>query len=138
MRSIIEAVNSRISQHIFSEGGELPLKGHYEKIGGGNGWIMVKETGPASRMAMYNDGIKAFVAQVSVKPNGNSVYVIGRKSVWTPFDIPKLYQKFNEAENELIKNGNLWGGSDTIGGSPRETGSSLSTEDLTRIIKEQI
>jgi hypothetical protein len=134
MRSIIESVEARISSHIIGEGAELPLEGHYEKIGGGPGWTLTKETGPASRMAMYNDGISAFAALVAEKPDGSFVYTLGRRSVWTPFNLQKLYPRLNEEEPNIISDSNKWGGSDTIGGSPRDTASKLSPKKLQEII----
>ena len=134
MRSIIESVEARISSHIIGEGAELRLEGHYEKIGGGPGWTLTKETGPASRMAMYNDGISAFAALVAEKPDGSFVYTLGRRSVWTPFNLQKLYSRLNEEEPNIISDSNKWGGSDTIGGSPRDTASKLSPKKLQEII----
>jgi hypothetical protein len=134
MRSVIESVEARISSHIIGEGAELRLEGHYEKIGGGPGWTLTKETGPASRMAMYNDGISAFAALVAEKPDGSFVYTLGRRSVWTPFNLQKLYSRLNEEEPNIISDSNKWGGSDTIGGSPRDTASSLSPKKLQEII----
>ncbi len=137
MRSIIESVSGRISEHIFDKGGEIALEGHYKKIGGGQGWTMTQETGPASRMAMYNDGIKAFVTLVSEK-DGSFVYVLGRKSPWTKFDIPKFYAMLNEQEKEIVDENNRWGGSDIIGGSPRSTGSKIPPDELQEIINSEI
>lgn len=134
MRNVIESVESRINVHIFGEGSELALDGNYEKIGGGNGWTLTRETGHASRMAMYNDGVSAFATLVAEKPDGSFVYVLGRRSVWTPFDILKLYSGLNEEERKIVHENNRWGGSDTIGGSPRETGSKLSPERLQVLI----
>ena len=98
---------------------------------------MVRETGPASRMAMYNDGIRAFAALVAEKPNGN-VYSLGRRSVWVPFDLGRLYQRLNEIESNIVNDNNQWGGSDTIGGSPRQTGSQLSPRELETKINDII
>ena len=134
MRNVMESVEARINNHIFGEGRELALEGHYEKIGGGEGWSFVRETGPASRMAMYNDGICAFASLVAEKPDGSRVYTLGRKSVWVPFDLRLLYEKLNQEEAEMIGPNNLWGGSDTIGGSPRETGSMIEPERLQELI----
>src|SRR3989338_8383464 len=136
MRNVVEAVEGRINAHIFGESGELALEGHYERIGGGNGWTFVRETGSASRMAMYNDGICAFAALVAEKPNGSRVYTFGRRSVWVPFDIPALYKRLNKEEGDLVDPNNQWGGSDTIGGSPRETGSRIEPKKLQQIINE--
>jgi len=138
MRSVIESVEDRISSHITGEGSELCIEGHYEKIGGGPGWTLTKETGPASRMAMYNDGISAFAALVAEKPDGSFVYTIGRRSVWTSFNLQKLYARLNEEEPNITGNGNKWGGSDTIGGSPRYTASKLSPKKLQEIINATV
>jgi hypothetical protein len=134
MRKIIEFVEDRIDRYFLDKSGELPLKGNYETIGGGAGWTFTKETGPASRMAMYNDGITAFAALVVEKSDGSFVYTLGRRSVWTPFYLQKLYVRLNEEESHLVTDSNRWGGSDTIGGSPRDTGSRLSPERLQEII----
>ncbi len=134
MRTAIESVEDRIDKYVIGEGDELPLEGHYEKIGGGSGWTLTRETGPASRMAMYNDGITAFAALVAEKKGGSYVYTLGRRSVWTPFNLQKLYSRLNEEEPDIVNAHNKWGGSDTIGGSPRETGSRLSPGRLEEMI----
>ncbi len=134
MRGIFKAVEERIDLYCVDESGENSLKEDYEIIGGGMGWTFTKETGPASRMAMYNDGITAFAALVAEKSDGSFVYTLGRRSVWTPFNIQKLYARLNEEESDIVTESNRWGGSDTIGGSPRDTGSKLSPERLQKII----
>ena len=135
MRNVIESVEARISTHIFDNGGiELALEGHYEMIGGGQGWSLTKETGPASRMAMYSDGIAAFVALVAEKPDGSFVYTIGRKSVWIPFSLTQIYAKLNQIEKAIVTSTNKWGGCNTIGGSPRLTGSKIPPRELEKII----
>ena len=42
------------------------------------------------------------------------------------------------AEAEIVTSGNMWGGSDTIGGSPRQTGSRLKPEELQKIINDTL
>ena len=138
MRMIIESVEDRISRHIAGENSEIPLEGRYEKIGGGPGWTLTKETSPASRMAMYNDGIAAFAALVATNADGSFVYALGRRSVWTRFNLQKIYSRLNEEESHIVTDKNKWGGSNTIGGSPRETGSNLSPGKLQAIINSLI
>jgi hypothetical protein len=133
MRIIIESVEGRIGRYVIGEGSELPLEGHYERIGGGSGWALTREKGPASRMAMYNDGITAFAALVAEK-DGSYVYTLGRRSVWTPFNLQRLYSRLNVEESDIVNDQNKWGGSDTVGGSPRETGSRLPPGRLEEII----
>jgi len=135
MESVIDSVGARITDHTLGKGDELLLEGNYEKIGGGSGWSLVKETGPASRLAMYNDGLSAYVALVAEKQDGSYVYTIGRKSVWTPFCNEKIYAHLNNVEADIVKEGNNWGGSDTIGGSPRQTGSKLAPHEVEEQVK---
>ncbi|MBS3140666.1 hypothetical protein J4405_00810 [Candidatus Woesearchaeota archaeon] len=136
VRNIIETVSGRITEHVFNGGQELALEGHYEVIGGGDTWKLTKETGPASRMAMYNDKIKAFISLVGEK-DGRFFYVMGRKSVWVPFDIPALYKYLNGIDTGITDN-NKWGGSNTIGGSPRLTGSSLDPNSIEIAVKKKL
>jgi hypothetical protein len=133
MKDIIEAVEKRINEHIINGGQELSLEGHYDIIGGGPGWKLIKEIGPASRMAMFADGIVAYIALLS-ENSGSYVYTIGRRSVWSSFDINKLYDLLNIEESNIITDDNKWGGSNTVGGSPRKTGSKLPPQKLQEII----
>lgn len=141
MKSLIDNVCSRISQYVNLESEEKGMVGQYEIIGGkpGNdGWCLVEETGSSARLALFNNGISAFVSVLGQREDGNYNYVIGKKSVWIPFPVEELYKKLNEAEGKSIKNGNRWGGSNTIGGSPRETGSKLQPKQLEKIINDFI
>ena len=138
MRNVMESVNRRISEYIFGSAGEIPLEGNYERIGGGVGWTFTRETGPASRMAMYNDGINAFASLVSERSDGNFVYVLGRRSVWSPFDLRKIFRTLNKLDASVVTDANRWGGSDTIGGSPRQTGSTIPPSRLQEIIESSL
>jgi hypothetical protein len=134
MEKIIESVCQRITAHVLGDQSQLSLKGTYKRLGGGKNWAMVKESGPYSRAALFSNHVNAFVSLLSIRPDGSFVYTIGRTSVWIPFDILKLYKELNKQEKVMISKNNRWGGSDTIGGSPRETGSSLSPKEVERII----
>ncbi|MCB1190827.1 MAG: hypothetical protein H7A23_07880 [Leptospiraceae bacterium] len=137
MRNIIEAVEVRITKHIYNEGEELALEGHFERLGGGTIWAFTNETGPASRMAMYEAGVNAFASVVAEKEDGSRVYTLGRASVWVPFDLPRLFKALNKEEAKYVEIGpmNKWAGSDTIGGSPRQTGSKIEPKKLQEIIE---
>lgn len=140
MRSIVEAVEQRISRYVFGDGGEeIALEGTYERIGGGPGWAFTKENSPASRRAMYQDGITAFVSLVAQKPDGSNVYVLGRRSAWDPFDLPGFYPALNSAEPPgLVTETNRWDGGDTTGGSPRLTGSKQMPAQVEAVINTLI
>ncbi len=139
MRDIVEAVHGRIEQYLFEECGEIALEGHYERIGGGKKWSLVKETGPAARMALYNDKINAFVSLLGENGGGTLRYTVNKRSPWTPFDNKKVYDICNEEEKILgleITEENKWGGSDLSGGSPRDTGSLIKPDRLEKILND--
>ena len=140
MRNIIESVHGRITEHVMGKGKEMALEGFFKKVGGGDGWSLTEETGPSSRLAMFNEGVKAYIAIVG-RMNDNYVYTIGRLSEWIQFPLERLYDRLNKEEEEAgnkITESNRWGISNTIGGSPRETGSVLSPEKLQEIVNDEL
>jgi hypothetical protein len=136
MVGVIERVCSRITSHTLGRGEEIALDTRYEKIGGGDGWMMIVEHGPHARSALCAAGVRAFVA-VHAHDDGSSTYSLGRMSPFVRFPLDELYERLNEAEG--IAPGEAgWGGSNTIGGSPREGGSRLAPEEVSRIIYEHL
>jgi len=133
MRNIIEAVCSRISEYTLGRGKTIRLDTRYEEVGGGVGWVMIKELGPFARSELFAKGVHAFV---SVRDRGNEHYdyTLGRTSPFIDFPIEHFYKVLNDAEELNGNEGNHWGGGDTIGGSPRKTGSKIKPDDLIRII----
>ncbi|MGM5483469.1 MAG: hypothetical protein ACQER9_00965 [Nanobdellota archaeon] len=134
MKNIVSDVEKRIDAYIVDKSEKIKLKGHYKVLKEGNGWTMVKETGPESRLAMYDDGINAFISIIAERLDGSRVVTLGRKSEWIPFYIEEAYKRLNEAEKEIISNDNCWSGSNLYGGSPRKTGTKLSLEKICEII----
>lgn len=128
---IITDVCNRIMEHIHGNSQEIALDTNYEVLETGKGFSLVKEIGFDSRTGMFSDGIKAFVSIVNDRGNGHYDYVIGKMSPFVPFNIPSCLKALNEAEGNDT---DLWGGSNTIGGSPRVTGSKLTPEQVISII----
>lgn len=131
-RSIIEDVESRILRHITGSGGELPLDTRYARLGGGKGWALVKEIGAQARTGMFADGIQAFISW-RPRPDGRNAYVVGRMSPFIPFNCRSIFAACNSVDNILEEQ---WGGSDTIGGSPRVKGSKISPGEMERIVTD--
>ena len=133
-RGVIEDVEHRIACHLVGTGHEIALDSRFEIVGGGHGWKMVQEIGAQARTGMFADGIRAYVS-VRHRPDGRYTYVLGRMSPFVPFDIIALFAKLNELD---ATGEDRWGGSNTVGGSPRVAGSSLSPEELTRVINDAL
>ena len=138
-QEIIDEVGHRIQENINGTGGTRVLNPgmlRYRKIGGGPGWSMIVEEGEYGRRGAIDDGIEAFLS-VQERPDGRYAYTIGRISEWIPFDVAGLLNYLNQAEilSEAV---DRWGGSDTIGGSPRIAGSDLPPPRVERVINEFI
>lgn len=127
---VIFDVEQRILNYLLGKAGVSTMNMSYKRIGGGKIWSMVIETGFHARTAMMSAGIKAFVS-VRHRDTNTYTYSIGKMSNYIPFDVLKLLETLNKAEgNEKDK----WGGSNTIGGSPRVDGSKLPPSKVEEII----
>lgn len=139
--NVIELVEHRIMAHITGAGKSVPLDTRYERLGGGSGWAMVNELGVNARTGMFADGISSYVA-VRERRGGGHTYTVGKMSPFVPFDVLFLLDRLNDAEldkrhqldpmiNSLRE---FWGGSDSVGGSPRISGSLLTPEEVQKVV----
>ncbi|MBR9703138.1 hypothetical protein GOV10_03820 [Candidatus Woesearchaeota archaeon] len=140
MRVVFDATHKRIYDYLTGKEptGEYTIPEELRKfdiLHQGTDWILTQEYSQMSRIKMFREGHKRFIALLG-ESNSRYRYSIGRKSEWVDFDLKTLYKMLNKVEAELVYHGNLWGGSNTIGGSPRFTGSHLPPEELFRIIEE--
>ncbi len=141
--NVIEHVEHRIMAHITGAGKSVPLDTRYERIGGSNGWAMVREIGANARTGMFADGVTAYVT-VRERHDGRFTYTIGKMSPFVPFDVQLVLDRLNDAEHDkklssdpnALPGGDFWGGSDSVGGSPRVGGSALTPEEVAAIVKE--
>jgi hypothetical protein len=130
--AVVEEVEQRILRHITGRGRRLPLDTRYDKIGGGPNWVLIHEIGPQARTGVFADGIRAYVS-VRQRLDGKWSYTVGRMSPFIPFDVPTILQALNRAEGDCEE---PWGGSNTVGGSPRVGGSRLPPGQVEQIINE--
>jgi len=135
-KSIILDVEHRIMQHVTGHGSSISLDTRYDIIGGGSGWVMVKEIGAHARTGMFGDGIKAYVS-VRERKDNRWTYTLGKLSPFIPFDLIKLTEVFNK-EDFAVTTLDKWGGGNNIMGSPRVGGSLLDPEMLSQLIKESL
>lgn len=131
-RSIVDDVCGRISQHIVGRGDAIALSVNYDVIGGGKRWQMVVERGAQARTKMFADGVRAFISQ-SDHGEGRYTYSVGRMSTFIPFPVPEILEALNDAEGCTD---DRWGGAETIGGSPRISGSRLNREEVTEVVED--
>ena len=136
-RAVVEDVVGRVERHVVGRGSEVPLDVRYDRIGGGAGWTMVREVGNEARTGLHADGVLAFVS-VRERRDGRHTYVVGRTSPFVAFPVRRVLDACNSVESALAGDlgGDVWGGSDEIGGSPRAAGSRLTPDLVERIVRE--
>lgn len=127
---VIDEVEKRILDFIDGRGQTMELDTSYYECLTFPTWRMVHEIGSNARIGLFRDGINAFVT-LRALPNKRFIYSIGRWSNWIPFPIPRIIEQLNIAENSAD---DRWGGSPTIGGSPRVNGSKLLPMEVAEII----
>lgn len=129
-RLVIDSVGRRIVDYLENKGQSLARDTRYERLGGGQGWALVREIGSESRVGMIADGIRAYVS-VRRLSGAAWAYSIGRVSPFVPFDVPHILRELNAAEDPQR---GTWGGGNLVGGSPRLYGSALPPPDVSRLI----
>lgn len=138
MRHCVEAVHARLQAALMGQAGRRAMRTDakilYESP---HGYAIIDETGGnEARYALFAKGLNAFVSRVSSR-DGRSVYSIGRRSRYIDFPLPEIYPLLTEAEIAGLTKVTIvspWGGSDIIGGSPRQGGSALTTTRIAEII----
>ena len=132
-RGVIEDVAHRIGLHIVGQGQSQPLDLRYETVTNGGCFSVVREVGAQARLALFGDGITAFVALRA----DDTVAAIGRKSTDIPFHLDRIFRALNEREG--CESGEAWGPvveGATVGGPPRLSGTSLSLDEICDVIRE--
>jgi hypothetical protein len=132
-RSVIEDVSRRIEQHIVGQGGEVNIDTRFDRLGGGRGWALVREVGAQAKTGLFAEGIRAYVS-ARERPDGRWTYVVGRMSPFVRFDLAAIYKACNAVDGG--DTADVWGGSNTVGGSPRVRGSAMSPEELAKVVDE--
>ena len=135
MRRLVAQVHKRIAQTIFGRVKEITLDTRYEVMHQSTCWTMVRELGGQARIAMVEDGVRAFISFLG-ENEGRYRYVIGRLSHFVPFPIYDIFVALNEADGISAWDQDRWGGSDSIGGSPRERLSQLSPEEVVKVVED--
>lgn len=137
---VIESVCSRITAYVMGHGQRIQLDCKYTVLETNKGWSMVSETGAHARSALFANGIKAFVS-VSEPLGDKRTYTVCKLSQFiSGFDVPSILEALNFAERQKrgvnSLNGDVWGGGDIVGGSPRVSGSVLTPSEVSGVVKE--
>jgi hypothetical protein len=125
-QNVIDNVCQRIMLHITGNSHSIDLDINYNVDYRSATWSLVEEKGRDDRMAYWDDGIKAFIAYRK-RVDGNYTYTVGKMSPFIDFNISGILSKLNQLEEG-------WGGSNTIGGSPRTVGSKINPQEIIVIV----
>jgi hypothetical protein len=131
LRDNLEAVIGRLNTYLMGSSGEVDLDTRYEILHDSPHYKIVNEIGGnEARYYLFSQGMDAFVSLVAQRPDGRFVYTVGRRSRYIPFPVPKLYKAYNQAEGIGLDARQGFNGSDIIGGSDRNYGSSLTWKEI--------
>ncbi len=139
MKNLMQNIFSRIKAHLDGKSHEIELDNDYAILHGKpqDKFVLVKENSAYSRAKIIRDGIKVFASLVR-ENNGIYKYTLGKISDFIPLSLPEIYDFLNKFENIKPDDADRWGGSQTIGGSPRIKESKIRPEKLFELIKNCI
>lgn len=132
MLILLQALMDNIMKYAIGQGQKIGADMRYELIKSGTGWAMVKEIGRQARYGLFKDGINCYVIYLGQNSQGNHRFVIGKRSnmVSPVFNLIVFYAYLNMLEGISQSCNDCWGGSDSIGGSPRNSGSKFKPDEL--------
>lgn len=122
--SIITDVELRIMEYILGNAGHVDVDTSYETLGGGHGWLLIRETGSHAKTGVFGDGYRAYVSVRDRPEPEKFTYSIGKVAFFN-LNMERLFVELNVLEG-TTNDQDHWGGGDTVGGSPRVAGSRLT------------
>jgi DNA-binding transcriptional LysR family regulator len=124
MAGIIDAVCERIDAVVAGNPGRVSLAGSYETLAEEAGVWVIVEHHPLARARAVVDGAEVVVAlRPGPRPHRGSVS-LAKASPYVDLDLEEVYAMLNDEEG-ITSGSDRWGGSDLVGGSPRESGTRL-------------
>jgi len=120
LRALIGEVLGRIAAHVDGRGGTSPAGGDFDVIARRGNAVAVIEHGPYARLALRRAGFMCIVAERTTGERRD--ITLAKASPFRGPDLLSCYRRLNELE-KCPTDG--WGGSDLVGGSPREQGTSI-------------
>ena len=146
MEMLVPKVTGRISRYVDGKAERLQYEGEYRIEEHGENWTIVKEVrdgktegNPKARRAICRAGIRDFATIIGERENGSLVYSLFFSQIREDDEVRKVYQAINQKEKDKgthVTESNKWGGSNTGGGSPRQTGSFLTPEELLSALED--
>ncbi|MDO8513812.1 MAG: hypothetical protein Q7S37_04895 [bacterium] len=127
MIGIVTDVENRIMRHITGKGERIALDTRYTLLDKVGPVAIIEETGQHARIGLFGDGHKAYLS-IQELSNGNLKVSVGRMSPFIGFNVIQFLSLCNREERP--SGGNIWGGGNNVGGSPRDGGTKLKLVTL--------
>lgn len=129
--AVIDDVHLRIKEYLYGTPHRKPLDTRYEVLDAAPGWQLVREIGSQARAGIFASGVEAFIA-MRERPDQRFVYTFCRLSDMVSWPIELIYRWMNELEG--CTGTDTFGGGNTVGGSPRFSGSRTPPRELVPFI----
>ena len=138
MREVIRDVHHRLDQFVMGRAEVLPLVGVYTAIGGGDGWMLAEVNHQTARERMVSAGVRAAV-ELFGRHGDRYLYSVWRRSEYViGFPVKDILAALNVAEGFQPIDPSGWGGADSVGGSPRGRGSTLTPAQVEAIVNDVV
>ncbi len=132
LKSLLEATLRRITLYVDGESSIEVSKqqkhGEYKILRNQNGYVVAETDDPHAFTAIYQAGFDRIVLVRPQNDNSLAVTLAKRSDFIEKFNLIKIYEKLNEIEPG-------WGGSGSIGGSPRNGDGSRTKLSIDKIIE---
>lgn len=131
MKATIREVGERIDRYVDRRSERRPRIFDFDFVARRGRIAAITEHGPLARMRLRDHQVDLFV---SLRPEDSRLDVsIGKTSPWAPYNLARAYVELNRLEGCPPEDG--WGGSPTIGGSPRGRGTHLDPSVILDVLE---
>ena len=132
LKSLLEATLRRITLYVDGESSIEVSKqqkhGTYKILKNSNGYVVAETDDPHAFTSIYQTGFDRIVLVRPQTDDSLAITLAKRSDFIEKFNLIKMYERLNELEPG-------WGGSSSIGGSPRNIDGSRSKLSLDKIIE---
>jgi hypothetical protein len=129
MAAVIDEVGDRLDAWLAGRGGRVPTAGEFTVLARAGPVAVIAEDGPLARTGLRDAGIAVF-ASVRRQPDGRRDVTVGTTGPDVGVDLGAVFDRLNVAQGVPVSSPDRWAGSDTIGGSPRRSGTRLGDDVL--------
>jgi hypothetical protein len=137
MADIIDEVGARVDEFVAGRPGVVELSTSYELLHDAGPVWAICEHHPLSRATAVADGARVLVSVLPGPQPTSGAVTICKAHPDVPVDLELVFADLNVREHLLPSAPDRWGGSDTVGGSPRHAGTHLTVGAIVAAVLER-